>query len=110
MENDDLRERLIQETRDLILIESTDAHPERRAECFRWLRNHLDQLPGVTLTMHESGGYESLVALPDGVDAPEILLCGHIDVVEHPEPDAYEPAVRDGRIYGPGAGDMSTLR
>ncbi|MEM7013242.1 MAG: M20/M25/M40 family metallo-hydrolase, partial [Verrucomicrobiota bacterium] len=102
----DLRERLIQETRDLILIESTDAKPDRRAECFRWLRNHLDQLPNLTLTMHESGGYESLVAMPKGLDQPEILLCGHIDVVEHPEPGAYEPSVADGRILGPGAGDM----
>ncbi|MFT5468549.1 MAG: succinyl-diaminopimelate desuccinylase [Verrucomicrobiales bacterium] len=102
----DLRERLIQETRDLVLIESTNAKPERRAECFRWLRNHLDQLPGLELTMRESGNYESLLALPKGVEAPEILLCGHIDVVEHPEPGAYEPTVKDGRIFGPGAGDM----
>lgn len=102
----DLRERLVQETRDLILIESTDAKPERRAECFRWLRNHLDQLPGLELKTFESAGYESLVALPKGVEKPDVLLCGHIDVVEHPQPDAYQPKVKGGRILGPGAGDM----
>ena len=101
-----LRERLIQLTRDLVLIESTDDRPGERARCFQLIRNHLDEVPGIRLRMLKKNGYESLLALPKGVDKPRVLLCGHLDVVHHPEPDCYQSEVRDGKIFGPGAGDM----
>ena len=101
-----LRERLIQLTRDLVLIESTDDRPEERRRCFQLIRNHLEEVPGIELKMLEKNGYESLVALPTGVKEPCVLICGHLDVVHHPDPDSYRSEVRDGRIYGPGTGDM----
>lgn len=101
-----LRERLIQLTRDLVLIESTDDRPEERSRCFQLIRNHLEEVSGLDIRMEENHGYESLLALPHGVEHPEVLLCGHLDVVHHPEPDSYRSELRDGRIYGPGAGDM----
>jgi succinyl-diaminopimelate desuccinylase len=106
MDESTLRERIIQLTRDLVLIESTDDRVEERSRCFQLIRNHLEQIPGMTITMLENNGYESLLALPEGVGRPEVLLCGHLDVVHHPEPDSYKSELRDGRIYGPGAGDM----
>ncbi|MBT8044433.1 MAG: M20 family metallopeptidase [Verrucomicrobiae bacterium] len=106
MDESILRERLIQLTRDLVLIESTDDRAEERSRCFQLIRNHLEEVPGFEIIMLEKNGYESLLALPNGVDRPEVLLCGHLDVVHHPEPDSYMSEVRDGRIYGPGAGDM----
>ncbi len=101
-----LRERLIQLTRDLVLIESTDDLPGERSRCFQLIRNHLEEVPGLCLEKKEKEGYESLVALPDGVEAPDVLLCGHLDVVKHIVPGSYQSELRDGRIYGPGAGDM----
>lgn len=101
-----LRERLIQMTRDLILIESTDDRPEDRRRCFQLIRNHLEEIPGLEIRMLEKEGYESLLALPRGVTAPAALLCGHLDVVKHIVPGSYQSEVRDGRILGPGAGDM----
>lgn len=56
--------------------------------------------------MLEKKGYQSLLALPKGIERPEVLLCGHLDVVHHPEPESYRSEIKDGRIYGPGAGDM----
>lgn len=106
MDRERLRERLIQLTRDLVLIESTDDLPEERRRCFQLIRNHLEEVPGLRLRSERSGGYESLLALPEGVEVPEILLCGHLDVVKHIDPGSYQSSVRDGRIYGPGAGDM----
>lgn len=106
MKDDILQERLIQLTRDLVLVESTDDRPEERSRCFQQVRNHLEEVPGLQIRMYENGGYESLVALPDGAECPDVLLCGHLDVVHHPEPDSYRSEVREGRIYGPGAGDM----
>ena len=106
MDKEILRERLIQLTRDLVLVESTDDRPEERTRCFQLVRNHLEEVPGLKIIMYESNGYESLVAMPEGVEKPDVLLCGHLDVVHHPEPDSYRSEVRDGSIYGPGAGDM----
>jgi succinyl-diaminopimelate desuccinylase len=101
-----LERTLVQLTRDLILIESTDARPEERKRCFQFVRNHLEAIPDVELQRFEDGGYESLVVLPSGCTRPEVLFSGHLDVVEHPDSGAYRSDVRDGRIHGPGAGDM----
>lgn len=106
MDKERLRERLIQLTRDLVLIESTDSKPNERKRCFQFFRNHLEEVQGVTIEMHEKSGYESLVAFPEGQSRPEVLFCGHLDVVEHPESNHYRSELRDGRIIGPGAGDM----
>lgn len=108
MTSDDreLASRLTALTRDLILIPTTDSRPHERERCFEFVANHLEGLDQVQLKWHDSNGYRSLVAGPEGIDAPDILLCGHLDVIEHPDPDSYHSVIREGRIYGPGAGDM----
>lgn len=102
----ELASRLTALTRDLILIPTTDSRPAERERCFEFIQNHLDNLEGVSIQSYESNGYRSLVAGPAPATVPDILLCGHIDVIEHPDPDCYHSSIRDGRIYGPGAGDM----
>ena len=108
MTSDDkeLAARLTALTRDLILIPTTDSRPVERERCFEFIHNHLESLDNVSISYHESNGYRSLVAGQESSEAPEILLCGHIDVIEHPNPDSYHSTIRNGRIYGPGAGDM----
>lgn len=101
-----LRERIIQLTRDLILIESTDDLPEERRRCFQLIRNHLEEVPDLDLRMTEKNGYDSLLALPKNGGDPDVILCGHLDVVKHIDPGSYRSEIRDGCIYGPGAGDM----
>jgi len=105
-EDRNLEGRLVRLTRDLVLIESTDSRPDERRRCFQLVHNHLEGLEGLKLIDHRSGDYDSLLALPEGVDQPDVLLCAHLDVVEHSEPESYRSELRDGRIYGPGAGDM----
>ena len=101
-----LRTQLIRLTRDLIVIESTDSRPYERARCFQLVRNHLDEVPGVIIKRYEYDGYESLVVLPEGIDHPDILLCAHVDVVDHSQPESYRSELKDGKIIGAGAGDM----
>ncbi|HAV63747.1 MAG TPA: peptidase M20 [Verrucomicrobiales bacterium] len=101
-----LLERLTALTRDLALIPSTDARPEERRRCFEFCRNHLEALDGVDIREFEHNGYTSLVATPDHAPHPDVLLCGHLDVVEHPGRPRYVTRVDGGRIYGPGVGDM----
>jgi len=108
LSNDDenLRSRLTSLTRDLILIPSTASRAHERKRCFEFLRHHLDAVPSVRLDFYERNGHQSLVVRPDGIDAPDVLLCGHLDVIEHSEPDCYHSRVDAGRIIGPGSGDM----
>ena len=102
----ELQNRLVALTRDLILIPSTENHPDERQRCFEFLHNHLDSLPGVAVRYFDQNGHRSLVAGPEGVEVPDILLNGHLDVIEHPQADCYHSKIVDGRIYGPGSGDM----
>lgn len=108
MNSDDeiLKSRITALTRDLILIPSTENRPQERERCFEHLHHHLESLPEISIEYFESHGHRSLVAKPRSVGKPEILLCGHIDVVEHPHEDCYHSRIEEGRIIGPGAGDM----
>lgn len=101
-----LTDRLVALTRDLILIPSTDRHPLERARAFSFFQNHLEVLSGIRLQRHESEGYESLVALPADCERADILMVGHLDVIEHPDLELYRSRIHHGRLYGPGAGDM----
>jgi succinyl-diaminopimelate desuccinylase len=101
-----LLDRLVALTRDLILIPSTDGRPHERARCFAFLRDHLEAVDGISIQEYQSGGYGSLVACPKEIDHPEILMVAHLDVIEHPDAEVYRSRVVNGRIQGPGAGDM----
>jgi acetylornithine deacetylase len=53
------------------------------------------------------------VRLPDGNSGRSVIFNGHLDVVD-PEPvsfwdsDPFEPVIKNGRIFGRGAGDMKS--
>lgn len=104
--NEEVKSDLVALTRDLILIPSTEGRPKEVKRCFEFLLHHLEGLDGVRIERYESNGHLSMVALPESASHPEVLLCGHLDVIEHPQEDCYHSSVQDGRIYGPGAGDM----
>ncbi|MEO2035127.1 MAG: hypothetical protein ABGZ35_23860 [Planctomycetaceae bacterium] len=85
--NVDLARRLTALTRDLILIPGTDSRPDERERCFEFVQNHLDTLEGIRFQRFESNGYTSLLATPGEIDAPTVVLCGHLDVIDHPQPN-----------------------
>ncbi|TLD69389.1 M20 family metallopeptidase [Phragmitibacter flavus] len=99
-------DRLIALTRELMHIPSTESRPEERARCFDVCRNFLQAVPGVSIREYDSNGFASLVAGPAGLEVPGILLVGHLDVIEHPDVTVYRSTIRDGRLWGPGSGDM----
>lgn len=101
-----IQERLVALTRDLILIPSNTAHPQERQRCYEFIKNHLEALEHIEVREFEHNGIPSLVAAPPGCARPRILMCGHLDVITHPDVTAYRSQIKDGRIYGPGAGDM----
>ena len=99
-------DRLVALTRELMHIPSTESRPADRARCFDLCRSHLAVLPDIEIREYESRGFASLVAGARGVEVPGILLVGHLDVIEHPNVEVYQSSIHDGRLWGPGAGDM----
>lgn len=107
MQTDDLiRRRIVALTRDLILIPSIPSRPDDRRRCYEFVKNHLEAENGVEIREYEDRGLPSLVATASGCREPEILMCAHLDVITHPDIKFYRSEIRDGRIVGPGAGDM----
>lgn len=101
-----LRGRLVALTRDLMLIPSISSRPEDMRRGFDFVKNHLEAVNDTWIREFEHEGQSSLVATPSGCERPEILLCAHLDVISHPDLSVYRSQIREGRIYGPGSGDM----
>jgi succinyl-diaminopimelate desuccinylase len=104
--DESLRRRLIELTRDLIIIPSTRDRPEDIERCMEFVINHVELPNDLTVRRFYEDGSPSTVILPHNISAPEVLLLAHLDVVARPQGAEYHSSVNDGRIYGPGSGDM----
>lgn len=105
-ETERLRDRLVALTRDLVLIPSIPSRPDDRRRCYEFVKNHIDSLDAIRVDEYAEQGFPSMVAMPEGCTEPDLLLCAHLDVITHPDISFYRAEVQDGRIIGPGAGDM----
>lgn len=101
-----LRKRLVEITRDLILIPSTVDRPEEIDRCMEFVINHAEVSNAVIVHRYRENNAPCTVLLPAQSAPPAVLLLAHLDVVSLPATTEYGSALRDGRIYGPGAGDM----
>lgn len=104
-----LRERLVALTRDLVLIPGSEKRPDELRRAVAWVSNHLESLEMVEVRHFESNGVPSLVALPQGCPSPDVVMFAHVDVVHHADRESYQSELRDGRIWGPGTGDMKGI-
>ncbi len=102
----DLQKRLVALTRDLILIPSDESRPNDIERCFEFIINHLESLDTIDIKKHHHCDITSLVVLPKNINHPKVLLCGHLDVITHPDVQCYRSHITDGKIIGPGSGDM----
>jgi len=101
-----IEEDLVELTRQLILMRTTEFEPEEQRRCLDFIRSHIDVLEDLEIREIEHKGCLSLIAHPAACPEPDILMVGHIDVVAHADPSVYRGVIEDGRIVGPGAGDM----
>ena len=112
---DDLQEAHLAELVDLLRIPSVSTDPARRMDVRRTATMVADRLraagvPDVFIA--ESAGHPAVIGRWIVDDAqPTILIYGHYDVqpaepLDLWETDAFEPTVRDGRLYARGAADM----
>lgn len=60
------------------------------------------------LNRFEQNGKPSLVVTNEPTRNPDILMVGHLDVVEASE-NMFQPQVEDGKLYGRGAIDMKSM-
>jgi succinyl-diaminopimelate desuccinylase len=102
----DLRNELVSLTRDLVLIPGIDGRPKDIRRAIDFIGNHVESVPEVEIRHYDKDGSPSLIALPRGIETPEVMMFGHVDVIAHPDSSAYRSEIVDGRIIGPGAGDM----
>jgi succinyl-diaminopimelate desuccinylase len=104
--NQNIRENLIALTKDLVLIPGTAQRPDDLERCISFVEDYLNNLDNIRIFEYRHKNIPSIVALPEGISEPEILLVSHLDVISHSDVGVYNPSVKNGRIYGPGTGDM----
>ncbi len=98
---------LIDLTKKLIAIPSTNDNPESLKEAVNFLARHVAQNPAVTIEGYERNGKHSFIAYR-GHTRPkkfDVLLNAHVDIVPA-DPEQFAPYEKDGRLYGRGALDM----
>ncbi len=103
---DDIRERLIALTRELVSIPGTSLRLDDLERCFGFVKSQVERTDGIEVKEHRWVGIPSLVAMPYGITVPEILLISHLDVIDHNDIGAYDTVVKSGKIFGSGCGDM----
>jgi acetylornithine deacetylase/succinyl-diaminopimelate desuccinylase-like protein len=107
-------DRFREELFDFLRIPSVSARSEHRADTRRaaeWLMERM-KAAGLETSLHETDGHPILLGewRGAGSSAPTVLIYGHYDV-QPPEPldlwttPAFEPDLRDGRIYARGSVD-----
>jgi acetylornithine deacetylase/succinyl-diaminopimelate desuccinylase-like protein len=108
------QDRLLRELIDFLSIPSVSALPAHASDCRRaaeWLRDELLRLGCPTVEVIEGNGHPVVWAeSPKVPGRPTLLIYGHYDV-QPPDPlgewisPPFEPAIRDGRLYGRGTAD-----
>jgi len=108
------RDRFREELFEFLRIPSVSARSEHNGDtrhAAEWLVERLTAA-GMTTSIHDTAGHPIVLAesREAGADAPTLLIYGHYDV-QPAEPlelwtsSAFEPVIRDGRIYARGAVD-----
>ena len=108
------QDRMLRELAEFLRIPSISTYPDRAGDCRRaaeWLSHHLRGLGCSKVELIEGAGHPVVWAESPHVDGrPTLLIYGHYDV-QPPEPldewmsPAFEPEVRDGKLYARGACD-----
>jgi acetylornithine deacetylase/succinyl-diaminopimelate desuccinylase-like protein len=111
---DSNRDRFLDELFEFLRIPSVSASSEHKGDTRKaaeWLMDKMKQA-GLEVSIHDTAGHPIVLGewRGAGAGAPTVLIYGHYDV-QPPEPldlwttPAFEPVIRDGRIYARGSVD-----
>ncbi|HSJ05723.1 MAG TPA: dipeptidase [Longimicrobiales bacterium] len=92
-------------------VSASSAHKADTRRAAEWLMKKMEDA-GLDVSLHDTPGHPIVLGewRKAGPDAPTVLIYGHYDV-QPPEPldlwttPAFEPEIRDGRIYARGSVD-----
>lgn len=92
-------------------VSASSAHNADTRRAAEWLMQKMEEA-GLDVSLHDTAGHPIVLGewRGAGPDAPTVLIYGHYDV-QPPEPlelwttPAFEPQIRDGRIYARGSVD-----
>lgn len=100
-----MKSEILKLAKELIKIPSETRHKSELQKITKFAKEYLAS-ENVFIKVEEINGYPSIIAtIGKETKNPEFLLNGHLDVVPA-EPEQYTPYVKDGKLYGRGAGDM----
>lgn len=100
-----IQEEILELTKDLVEFKTVKGHDKEFEKAFSYIENYFED-SDYTVYTHRINGFESKVI--STVEDPEIILHGHIDVVDAKEKKMFNPKVEDEKIYGRGAADMKS--
>ena len=90
-------------TEELIRYRTGTGNKEEISQALKYLKEQFGT--GFTIEEFEKEGVESLLIASKKTEDIEVLLHGHIDVVDAKE-ELFEPKEMDGKLYGRGSADM----
>jgi len=101
-------EKIINLSRELICIPSLSHDTEQLHICIDTIAEKFSQYPDAIVEKKIYEWKPSLLIANFEWQRADIVLNGHIDVVDVQEPKQFIPYIEDGKLYGRGAGDMKS--
>lgn len=99
----DKQEEILELTEKLVGFKSTNDNLEEINNCLNFIEEYFSG-PEFEIFRHEKNDIPSMV-VTFGEKNPELMLHGHIDVIEAPD-EMFQTERKDGKLYGRGTGDM----
>ena len=99
----DKQQEILELTEDLVKFKSTNDDLEEINRCLNFIEEYFSG-PEFEVERYENDEIPSMV-VTFGDENPELMLHGHIDVIEAPD-EMFETERKNGKLYGRGTGDM----
>ncbi|MGB0757475.1 MAG: M20 family metallopeptidase [Patescibacteria group bacterium] len=103
-QTDNPHTQIVELTKELILFQSTAQKPHHLQNVVDFCENYLSE-NGFTISKYMQNDKPSLVASTHDTKEFDVLLAGHLDVIEA-EQREFVPRIQGDKLYGRGAADM----